>query len=105
MKFLVSVPDGLVSKTEFREYIRSAIQTHRGAYHPDDALFDLQGHQVKVSFVKDKEKLLIKCCDKCGCEVLSPLRSISKKKCTSCGHEMDWFLDPGQQPLVRNNRL
>lgn len=44
-------------------------------------------------------------CTKCGCEQLSQLRSINTKKCTSCGHEMDWNLDPGQLPLVRSNRM
>ncbi len=44
-------------------------------------------------------------CTKCNCEKLSLLRSINKKKCTSCGHEMDWFLDPGQAPLITNNRM
>ena len=44
-------------------------------------------------------------CLRCGCEYLSPLRSLNTKKCTSCGHEMDWNLDPGQLPLVRSNRM
>lgn len=44
-------------------------------------------------------------CTQCGCEQLSQLRSINIKKCTSCGHEMEWNLDPGQMPLVRSNRM
>lgn len=44
-------------------------------------------------------------CTQCGCQQLSPLRSLNVKKCTSCGHEMEWNLDPGQLPLVRSNRM
>lgn len=44
-------------------------------------------------------------CINCGCQQLSLLRSLNIKKCTSCGHEMKWNLDPGQMPLVRSNRM
>lgn len=44
-------------------------------------------------------------CTECKCTILSPLRSLNIKKCTSCGHEMEWNLDPGQMPLVRSNRM
>jgi hypothetical protein len=44
-------------------------------------------------------------CIQCRCVILSPLRSLNVKKCTSCGYEMDWNLDPGQMPLVRSNRM
>jgi hypothetical protein len=44
-------------------------------------------------------------CDYCGCEALSLLRSLNVKKCTTCGYEKKWNLDPGQMPLVRSNRM
>lgn len=44
-------------------------------------------------------------CKVCGCTDLSSLRSLNVKKCTSCGYEMEWNLDPGQLPLVRSNRM
>ena len=44
-------------------------------------------------------------CPKCCCTQPSLLRSTNTKKCTSCGYEMDWNLDPGQLPLVRSNRM
>lgn len=44
-------------------------------------------------------------CPKCGNTILSPLRSQYVKKCTSCGYEVEWKLDPGQMPLIRNNRM
>lgn len=44
-------------------------------------------------------------CPKCNCKELSLLRSLNVKKCTSCGHEIPWHLDPGQLPLVRSNRM
>ena len=50
-------------------------------------------------------KTTVRKCHKCGCTELSYLRSLNVKKCTSCSHEMEWNLDPGQMPLVRNNRM
>lgn len=46
-----------------------------------------------------------KTCPQCHCQYLSPLRSLNIKKCTACGYEMEWKLDPGQLPLVANNRM
>ena len=62
-------------------------------------LYILKSRLVKLN-IKTKHS-----CTQCGCEYLSPLRSNNVKKCTSCGHEMDWNLDPGQLPLVRSNRM
>lgn len=54
MKFLVTVPDNLVRKSEFREYIRSSIQSWKGCFHPEDELFSLRPQDVKVAYVKDE---------------------------------------------------
>lgn len=80
-------------KCLYHKYLRFAVALLLLQYRMWDWFYKLTG------------KPRLKYCHECGCTVLSPLRSINKKKCTSCGHEMDWFLDPGQAPLVPNNRM
>lgn len=62
----------------------------------------LRNKQITNLHVKPSNKNI---CANCECIYLSSLRSLNIKKCTSCGHEMNWNLDPGQLPLVRSNRM
>lgn len=43
-------------------------------------------------------------CPACADGILCPLRSLSVKRCQSCGHSVPWELKEGQLPLVANNR-
>lgn len=43
-------------------------------------------------------------CPKCKKGILCALRSQNIKKCSSCDYEQPWRLNPGQKPLIRNNR-
>lgn len=45
-------------------------------------------------------------CPGCGKDAnWSLLRSNNVKKCTSCSYEKSWYLDKGQLPLIRSNRM
>lgn len=50
------------------------------------------------------EKVTTKHCQKCGSTALILLTSLNKKMCSSCGHEMEWYLDPGQKPIFEGAR-
>lgn len=43
-------------------------------------------------------------CPECKNGALCAIRSQNVKKCSSCGYEQSWHLDPGQKPLITNNR-
>jgi len=46
-----------------------------------------------------KEKVTTKYCHKCGSTALVLLISMNKKMCADCKHKMDWYLEPGQEPI------
>lgn len=46
-----------------------------------------------------------KSCPECGGTALVRFMSLNYKRCGDCGEEMPWTLDPGQPPLVANNRV
>ena len=45
------------------------------------------------------KKVTTKHCWRCESTALILLTSLNKKMCSSCGFEMDWYLDPGQKPI------
>lgn len=57
---------------------------------------------IRVSYRK-KKVVRKNHCPKCG-SFLHPIRSQRLKICGSCHYEEPWELDPGQKPLIRNNR-
>lgn len=59
MKFIVTVPDNIVNKSQFRDYIRSSIQSWKGCFHPEDDLFALRPQDVKISYVKDDPAITV----------------------------------------------
>lgn len=45
----------------------------------------------------------MKKCPKCNGPLIL-LRSQNRKRCNDCGERYDWFLKPGQQPLIKYQR-
>ena len=47
------------------------------------------------------KKVSTKSCQKCGNTKLAEIRTHNVKWCTDCSLKIDWYLDPGQKPLLR----
>lgn len=46
----------------------------------------------------------MKACEKCDSTVIVNYRSMNKRQCEDCKHEMEWHKKEGQPPLLGNNR-
>ena len=51
LQVAVDIPPGY-NTNDMREYIREAIQTHRGGFDPQDGLFNANFDNVRISLVK-----------------------------------------------------
>lgn len=52
----------------------------------------------------DCEKVSTKECPKCGSKILREFRSLNKKVCHECKTEILWYLEDGQESLIKYTR-
>lgn len=65
----------------------------------------VRGYMVRRAFNRTPAPVIVPGgCPECGCGDVVRMASLNLKSCAACGHEFEWLLNSGQQPLNGSHR-